>query len=87
MRLFFGIDFDLRFDSGIRKKLLRFGARLSATPVVAPVNFFRHVVSKKSGSGSFDNVSRKASNNDNILKTKFNLFRAVCLANPQTEIK
>lgn len=42
MRLFFCIDFGFGFNPGIGKKLLRFGAGLSATTVVAPVNFFSH---------------------------------------------
>jgi hypothetical protein len=47
--LFFGIDFRFCFDSGVRKKLLRFGASLSATAVVAPVNFLWHVSDPSSG--------------------------------------
>ena len=43
MRTLFRVHFRFRCDPSIRKKLLRFGAGLSATPVVAPVNFLGHV--------------------------------------------
>jgi len=40
--IFFGVQLDFGFDAGIRKKLLRFGARFSASAVIAPINFFWH---------------------------------------------
>jgi hypothetical protein len=39
--LFFRVDFRFGFDTGGRKKLLRFSTSLSAGPVVAPIKF-RH---------------------------------------------
>lgn len=41
--VFLGIDDGLGYDSGFRKKLLRFDTRLSALAVIAPVNFLWHI--------------------------------------------
>lgn len=70
MDVFFGIDDEFGFDASVCKKLLRFRAGLSATTVVAPVNFLRH---RKSMFGNrestFDNATRNASNTpDNIVR-------------------
>ena len=42
MCLLLCVDFCLRLDTGVGKKLLRFRARFSATAMVAPVNFLGH---------------------------------------------
>jgi len=43
MRFLFGINFCFRFNTRICKELLRFRAGLSATAMVAPVDFLWHV--------------------------------------------
>lgn len=70
MRFLFGINFGLRFNTRICKKLLRFRTGLSATAVVAPVNFFGHLCSISSNCKStFDNAMRNTSNTpDTIVK-------------------
>jgi hypothetical protein len=42
VNVFFGVDDDFGLDAGVRKKLLRFGTRLSALAVIVPINFLSH---------------------------------------------
>jgi hypothetical protein len=42
MNFFFGVNFNLGFNACCCKKLLRFNTSLSATSVVAPIDFCHH---------------------------------------------
>jgi len=68
MRFFLRINFGFRINTGICKKLLRFGAGLSATAVVAPVNFLRHLHSMFGyWETTFDNATCNASNTPDMI--------------------
>ena len=43
MNFLFGVDRRRRINPRFRKKLLRFGASLSALAVIAPINFLWHL--------------------------------------------
>ena len=58
VNVLFGIGNNFRFDACIRKKLLRFGASLSAFAVVVPINFFSQPIRRANASEVVEQLNR-----------------------------